>query len=74
MFRRRVATRATFRSDASVCQRAQKLAVLTSIVAANGAIGARWRRFFGKFAEMKPSSVPALLDEKLTKFFEEVAV
>ena len=30
--------------------------------------------FFSKFTEMKPSSVPALLDEKLTKFFEEVAV
>ena len=29
--------------------------------------------FFSKFAEMKPSSVPALLNEKLTKFFEEVA-
>jgi uncharacterized protein (DUF302 family) len=29
--------------------------------------------FFSKFAEMKPSSVPALLDEKLTKFFEEIA-
>ncbi len=26
--------------------------------------------FFSKFTEMKPSSVPALLDEKLTKFFE----
>ena len=30
--------------------------------------------FFSKFPEMKPSSVPALLDEKLTKFLEEVAV
>jgi uncharacterized protein (DUF302 family) len=29
--------------------------------------------FFSKFTEMKPSSVPALLDEKLTKFFEEIA-
>ena len=29
--------------------------------------------FFSKFPEMKPSSVPALLDEKLTKFFEEIA-
>ena len=29
--------------------------------------------FFSKFPEMKPSSVPALLDEKLTKFFEQVA-
>ena len=29
--------------------------------------------FFSKFVEMKPSSVPALLNEKLTKFFEEVA-
>jgi hypothetical protein len=29
--------------------------------------------FFSKFPEMKPSPVPALLDEKLTKFFEEVA-
>ena len=29
--------------------------------------------FFSKFAEMKPSSVPALLNEKLTKFFQEVA-
>ena len=29
--------------------------------------------FFSKFPEMKPSSVPALLDEKLTQFFEEVA-
>ena len=29
--------------------------------------------FFSKFPEMKPSSVPALLDEKLTKFLEEVA-
>jgi uncharacterized protein (DUF302 family) len=30
--------------------------------------------FFSKFAEMKPSTVPALLDEKLTKFLQEVAV
>jgi len=29
--------------------------------------------FFSKFPEMKPSSVPALLNEKLTEFFEEVA-
>ena len=29
--------------------------------------------FFSKFTEMKPSPVPALLDEKLTKFFEEIA-
>src|SRR5580700_2307277 len=29
--------------------------------------------FFSKFTEMKPSSVPALLDEKLTRFFEEIA-
>jgi hypothetical protein len=29
--------------------------------------------FFSKFAEMKPSSVPALLNEKLTKFFQEIA-
>jgi uncharacterized protein (DUF302 family) len=29
--------------------------------------------FFSKFPEMKPSSVPALLDEKLTKFFEQIA-
>ena len=29
--------------------------------------------FFSKFTEMKPSSVPALLDEKLTKLFEEIA-
>src|ERR1700731_4132591 len=29
--------------------------------------------FFSKFPEMKPSSVPALLDEKLTRFFEQVA-
>ena len=29
--------------------------------------------FFSKFTEMKPSSVPALLDEKLTQFFEEIA-
>ena len=29
--------------------------------------------FFSKFVEMKPSSVPALLNEKLTRFFEEVA-
>ena len=29
--------------------------------------------FFSKFVEMKPSSVLALLNEKLTKFFEEVA-
>jgi hypothetical protein len=32
------------------------------------------RSFFSKFPEMKPSSVPALLDEKLTKFLEDVAV
>jgi hypothetical protein len=29
--------------------------------------------FFSKFPEMKPSSVPALLNEKLTKFFQEIA-
>jgi len=29
--------------------------------------------FFSKFPETKPSSVPALLNEKLTKFFEEIA-
>jgi len=29
--------------------------------------------FFSKFPEMRPSSVPALLDEKLTKFFEDSA-
>jgi hypothetical protein len=29
--------------------------------------------FFSKFTEMKRSSVPALFDEKLTKFFEEIA-
>jgi hypothetical protein len=29
--------------------------------------------FFSKFPEMKASPVPALLDEKLTKFFQEVA-
>src|ERR1700724_1415156 len=29
--------------------------------------------FFSKFPEMKPSSVPALLNEKLTKFFKEIA-
>ena len=29
--------------------------------------------FFSKVPEMKPSSVPALLNEKLTKFFEEIA-
>ena len=29
--------------------------------------------FFSKFVEMKPSTVPTLLNEKLTKFFEEVA-
>jgi ribosomal protein S18 acetylase RimI-like enzyme len=29
--------------------------------------------FFSKFAEMKPSPVPALLDEKPTKFLEEIA-
>src|ERR1700682_5005197 len=30
--------------------------------------------FFSKFAEMRPSSVPALLDAKLIKFFEDAAV
>ena len=29
--------------------------------------------FFSKFPEMKPSSVPALLNEKLTKFFQDIA-
>jgi hypothetical protein len=29
--------------------------------------------FFSKFPEMKPSSVPALLNEELTKFFQEIA-
>src|SRR6202043_1567843 len=29
--------------------------------------------FFSKFPEMRPSSVPALLDEKLTKVFEDAA-
>src|SRR6201987_3762701 len=29
--------------------------------------------FFSKFPEMKPSSVPALLDEKMIKVFEEAA-
>ena len=29
--------------------------------------------FFSKFVEMKPSTVPTLLNEKLTRFFEEVA-
>jgi hypothetical protein len=29
--------------------------------------------FFSKFTEMKPSSVPALLDEELTKFLEDIA-
>jgi uncharacterized protein (DUF302 family) len=29
--------------------------------------------FFSKFVEMKPSTVPTLLNEKLTQFFEEVA-
>jgi hypothetical protein len=29
--------------------------------------------FFSKFPEMKPSSVPALLNEKLTQFFQEIA-
>jgi hypothetical protein len=29
--------------------------------------------FFGKFPEMRPSSVPALLDSKLIKIFEEAA-
>src|SRR6202158_218047 len=29
--------------------------------------------FFSKFPEMKLSSVPALLNEKLTKFFQEIA-
>jgi hypothetical protein len=29
--------------------------------------------FFSKFPEMRPSSVPALLAEKLTKFFEDAA-
>jgi uncharacterized protein (DUF302 family) len=29
--------------------------------------------FFSKFMEMKPSSVPALLNEKLTRFFQEIA-
>jgi hypothetical protein len=30
--------------------------------------------FFSKFPEMRPSSVPALLDAKLIKFFEDAAV
>jgi uncharacterized protein (DUF302 family) len=30
--------------------------------------------FFSKFPEMRPSSVPALLDEKLIKVFEDAAV
>jgi hypothetical protein len=29
--------------------------------------------FFSKFPEMRPSSVPALLDEKLIKVFEDAA-
>jgi hypothetical protein len=29
--------------------------------------------FFSKFPEMKPSSVPALLDAKMIKVFEEAA-
>jgi hypothetical protein len=29
--------------------------------------------FFSKFREMRPSSVPAVLDAKLIKVFEEVA-
>jgi uncharacterized protein (DUF302 family) len=29
--------------------------------------------FFSKFPEMRPSSVPALLDAKLIKFFEDIA-
>ena len=29
--------------------------------------------FFSKFPEMKPSSVPALLNEKLTKLFQNIA-
>jgi hypothetical protein len=30
--------------------------------------------FFSKFPETRPSSVPALLDAKLIKFFEDAAV
>ena len=29
--------------------------------------------FFSKFPEMRPSSVPALLDEKLIKVFDDAA-